>query len=30
MNGKEIGRLLGDKGEGGIYVCIKLNKYISI
>jgi hypothetical protein len=23
MNGKEIGRLLGDKGEGGIYVCIK-------
>jgi len=24
MKGKEIGRLLGDnKGEGGVYVCIK-------
>jgi hypothetical protein len=23
MKEKEIGRLLGDKGEGGVYVCIK-------
>jgi hypothetical protein len=23
MKGKEIGRMLGDKGEGGVYVCIK-------
>ncbi len=27
MKRKEIGRLLGDKGEGGVYVCIK-TKYI--
>jgi hypothetical protein len=29
--GKEIGSLLGDKGEGGGYMfALKLNKYISI
>jgi len=29
MKGKEMGRLLGDnKGEGGVYGCIKLNKYM--
>jgi hypothetical protein len=27
MKRKEIGRLLGDKGEGGVYVCLKLNIY---
>ncbi len=29
MKRKEIGRLLGDKGEGGVYVCIK-TKYILV
>ena len=30
MKGKEIGRLLGDKGEGVLILALKLNKYISI